>query len=127
VSTDPATDLAALDPASLRDLFDLLGDDQDALTEIVDAFIEEAPLRLAELRAGLDAGDGALVGRAAHTLKANAATFGARTLEALSRDLEETARSGDLTTAAASIDAVEASWAATEPHLVELRERGSAA
>ena len=126
MSTDPATD-PALDSGALRDLFDLLGDDREALAEIVDAFLDEAPLRLAELRDGLSDGDAALVGRAAHTLKANAATFGARLLEASSRALEETARAGDLAGAAAATAAVESSWAATEPLLVELKERSPAA
>jgi HPt (histidine-containing phosphotransfer) domain-containing protein len=127
MSTDPATDPAALDPAALRDLSDLLGDDQAALAEIVDAFVEEAPLRIAELRTGVTAGDAALVGRAAHTLKANAATFGARSLESHSRSLEETARNGDLTVAAAAVAAVESSWADTEPLLLALRGRAPAA
>ena len=122
MSTDPATDPVALDPAALRDLFDLLGDDRGALDEIVDAFLEEAPLRLAELREGWNAGDAALVGRAAHTLKANAATFGARTLEARSRALEESARSGDLGNGAGAIAAVELAWTAAEPALAGLKK-----
>lgn len=124
MSADPATDPTALDPAALRDLSDLLGDDREALEEIVAAFLEEAPLRLAELRDGLSAGDAALVARAAHTLKANGATFGARELEARSRTLEDAARIGDLTTADAAIANVESIWVATRPLLEQLRETG---
>lgn len=127
MSTDPATDLVALDPGALRNLVDLLGDDREALAEIVDAFLEEAPVRLAELRDGLSAGDAALVGRAAHTLKANAATFGALALESHSRTLEETARGGDLAGAADEVAAVESSWTATQPLLAALKENGPVA
>jgi HPt (histidine-containing phosphotransfer) domain-containing protein len=122
VSTDPATGPSKLDSAALRDLFDLLGDDRDALEEIADAFLEEAPLRLAELRDGLSSGDLALVARAAHTLKANAATFGARELESRSRVLEEAARAGS--PAATLVDDVESAWRETHASLLHLRDAG---
>jgi histidine phosphotransfer protein HptB len=122
VSADPATDPPALDLEALRDLVDLLGGDRDALREIVDAFLDEAPIRVSELRTGFEAGDAELVGRAAHTLKANAATFGARELEARSRMLEENARDGDAAVPKSLIDAVAASWDEAKPALVRLRE-----
>ena len=39
-----------LDANALRSLIELVGDDREALAEIVDAFLEEAPQRLTELR-----------------------------------------------------------------------------
>ncbi len=56
-----------LDAAAVSALVAMLGDDVEALTEIVDAFLDEAPQRLAELRDGTTAGDAAVVGRAART------------------------------------------------------------
>ena len=67
----------ALDPHALAALADLVGDDPEAITEIVEAFLEDAPDRLAEIRTGLAGDDLELVRRAAHTLKANGLTFGA--------------------------------------------------
>ena len=116
----------SLDAGALRSLVDMLGADAEALAEIVDAFLDEAPQRLSELHDGAEAGDSVLVGRAAHTLKANAAMFGARRLEALCRDLEADARAGDLTDATPRIDAIDAAWQAARPELVALRKRGSA-
>ena len=48
----PARGLA-LDPHALAALADLVGDDPEAITEIVEAFLEDAPDRLAEIRTGL--------------------------------------------------------------------------
>ena len=71
----------SLDAAAIDALIDLLGDDADVLAEVVDACLEEVPTRIAEIRAGAESGDATLVGRAAHTLKSNALTFGALELE----------------------------------------------
>jgi histidine phosphotransfer protein HptB len=56
--------------------------------ELVDTFLTEAPIMLADLRDALAAKDADRFRRAAHSLKSNSNTFGARTLGALSRDLE---------------------------------------
>ena len=45
--------------------------------------------------------------RAAHTLKSNAATFGAQALSDRSREVEEAAKQGDLANAPALIDSME--------------------
>jgi HPt (histidine-containing phosphotransfer) domain-containing protein len=113
-----------LDAGAVGALVRMLGNDAEALTEIVDAFRDEGPLRLAELNEGSSAGDATLVGRAAHTLKANAAMFGATRLEAVCRELETAAQAGDLVGAGQLIDAVAAEWLVVEPQLVVLRERG---
>ncbi len=75
----------ALDPHALAALSDLVGDDPEAITEIVEAFLEDAPDRLAEIRTGLAGDDLELVRRAAHTLKANGLTFGAQEFATASR------------------------------------------
>jgi HPt (histidine-containing phosphotransfer) domain-containing protein len=121
VSTDHVNN-PALDPAGVAALVDLLGDDPGALAELVEAFLEEAPLRLAELESGLGSGDAALVGRAAHTLKSNAATFGAVALEGVCRDLEALVRTGELAAAPALVGQARSEWDAVEPSLVELRD-----
>jgi histidine phosphotransfer protein HptB len=110
-----------LDTDAINALIELVGDDRDALAEIIDAFVEEAPERLAELREGIAAGDATLVGRAAHTLKSNARTFGATTLAALCEEIETAARSGDLGPASAGVDEVDAAWQAVQPDLDALR------
>jgi HPt (histidine-containing phosphotransfer) domain-containing protein len=117
-------DVRALDPDAVRALYELLGEDREALEEIVDAFLDEAPKRLAELRRGVDQDDSALAGRAAHTLKSNGGTFGAVELVSLCRRLEEAARANDLASGADLLDAVDVQWTLVSKELTLLRGRG---
>jgi HPt (histidine-containing phosphotransfer) domain-containing protein len=128
VSTDDLTNSHdSLDPEAVRALAELLGGDAEAMAEIVDACLEEGPQRLGELKQGATAGDAVLVGRAAHTLKANAAMFGAARLELLSRELEARARADDLAGAPQQVEAIDAEWHAVRPLLVALRDEGPSA
>jgi histidine phosphotransfer protein HptB len=115
VSAGPTA--GVLDAAAIAALRDLVGDDPEVLAEIVDAFLDEGPQRVAELQ---DA-DPAVVGRAAHTLKSNAATFGATSLEALTRDLEAQARAHDLDNTGALVASITAEWERVSAALRELR------
>ena len=45
---------ATLDPGLLAALNDLLGDDAETLREVVEAFVEDGPDRLREIRKGND-------------------------------------------------------------------------
>ena len=101
----------------MRALWELLGGDREALTELASAFLDEAPKRLAELRLGVETGDAELAGRAAHTLKSNGQTFGAVELASLCRRLEVAARDGKLATNADLIDHVDAQWALVRTEL----------
>ncbi len=118
------TDVRALDPDAVRALSELLGGDREALAEIVDAFLDEGPKRLAELRRGAEQGDAALAGRAAHTLKSNGLTFGAVELASLCRRLEVAARANELAGSHDLIDRVDVQWALVLRELTALREQG---
>jgi len=58
------------------------------VNELVNAFFEEAPQMLADLRRARTAADAELFRRVAHSLKSNSATFGAQELASLARALE---------------------------------------
>jgi histidine phosphotransfer protein HptB len=118
------TDVRALDADAVRALYELLGKDRGALAEIVDAFLDEAPTRLAELRRGVEQNDSALAGRAAHTLKSNGDTFGAVELVSLCRRLEVAARVNDLVGSADLLDAVDMQWTLVSKDLTALRGGG---
>ncbi len=60
----------------------------DFVGELVDTFLEEAPIMLAELKRALAADEAEPFRRAAHSLKSNAHTFGALALGAMARELE---------------------------------------
>jgi HPt (histidine-containing phosphotransfer) domain-containing protein len=115
-------DVRGLEPIAVGALYELLGCDREALVELVDAFLDEAPQRLAELRQGADQRDAALVGRAAHTLKSNGSTFGAVELASLCRRLELAARADELAGSAELIDRVEAQWALVRRALTAVRD-----
>jgi HPt (histidine-containing phosphotransfer) domain-containing protein len=115
-------DVHRLDRGAVSALADLLDGDREALAEVVDAFLSEAPARLAELRQGATEGDAALAGRAAHTLKSNAATFGALDFAALCRRLEEAARAGEIERG--SIDRLDEQWPHLRDALIALRDDG---
>jgi|SRR5215471_7704853 len=119
---DGTAGLPTLDPDAVRALVQLVGDDRQALGEIVDAFLEDAPQQLAELRLAAAENDDALARRAAHTLKANGRTFGAGRLASLCEEIETAARAGDLASARGRIDEVDEAWAEVEDELTALRE-----
>ena len=100
-----AEDDTRLDPAALEQLRQLGGD--EFLADLAATFLGEAPPLLAALR-GSEVDE---VRRAAHTLKSNGATFGATRLSELCRQLEEQAKTGDLTGAPALADQIEAEYA----------------
>ena len=72
--------------------------------ELVDSFLADAPLLLDNLRNAMATGDADGFRRAAHTLKSNSNTFGARALGAMARELELSGLDAAL---AATVDPVE--------------------
>ena len=68
---------SAVDNAVLGELRESVGDDPEFLAELVDDFLQDAPIQLESLREAATSGDAARAMRAAHTLKGNSRTFGA--------------------------------------------------
>ncbi|MBO9651105.1 MAG: Hpt domain-containing protein [Variovorax sp.] len=77
---------AIIDPATFAELQETAG--ADFVNELVQTFMEEAPAMLQELREAFAAGKADDYRRAAHSLKSNSLTFGARTLGAMAREQE---------------------------------------
>jgi GAF domain-containing protein/DNA-binding response OmpR family regulator len=94
------------DESVLRRLSDSMGGDDAFVAELVDQFLTDSPALLAAARGALDAGDADEVRRAAHTLKSNAATFGATELAERCRMLELAAKEGALGGGAASVESI---------------------
>ena len=106
---------------SVERLRETLGD--DALGELVDAFLGEAPILLATLREAVEAHDADGLRRAAHSLKASAATFGATPLAELCLRLEQAGQAGNLEGANELVAAAGAEYDGLEPWLQMLGER----
>ena len=82
----------ALD-AALAELEETVGD-REFVAELIGDFLAGLPAQLVELRAACAAGDLEQLHRSAHTLKSNAATFGAEGFALACRELEHAARAG---------------------------------
>lgn len=115
---------AALDAATIVQLFEAVGSDPDFLDELAAAYLADAPEQLAAARAAIAAGSAEDLVRPAHTLKSSSATLGAQGLAGLARELELGARAGSLDGADAALTAAEAEFARVEAALAERRRSG---
>ncbi len=97
--TAPASDL--LDTAAFERLRATMG---GGLQELVATFVEDTHELVETLRRALGRLDTDAFRRAAHSLKSNAASFGATTLSTLARDLEMLARAGSIDGAAPRVE-----------------------
>jgi HPt (histidine-containing phosphotransfer) domain-containing protein len=103
-----------LDKAALDDLTSSVGGDSAFVTELIEAYLGDAPAQIAQIHAGVEAGDPASVVRPAHTLKSSSATVGAQRLAATARRLELASRNDELAGATDALDSLDAEWQATE-------------
>lgn len=108
----------AIDIDIFRQLQDTTG--AEFVVELVDAFLGEGPVMLADLRAARGAADAERFRRAAHSLKSNSMTFGAITLGNLARELEHEGLDADAARDDAAIAAVEVAFADAAEMLREL-------
>jgi HPt (histidine-containing phosphotransfer) domain-containing protein len=92
--------METLDPAAMERLWDLVGEDETFLTELMDTFLEDAPRLLADIRQAVEHRDAAGLYLAAHSLKSNSTDFGAIVLSSLCRELEEMGKTNTLDKAA---------------------------
>ncbi|MGH8151328.1 MAG: ATP-binding protein [Rhodanobacteraceae bacterium] len=106
MTTPPPPD--TLDTATLADLEDIMGDE---LVALVDIYLRDGETRMRDLREAAGRGDGAAVGKLAHSLKSASANLGALPLSTRARHVEEAARNGTLADPADSVAALEKLYA----------------
>lgn len=70
--------------------------DEQIFAELCDIFLDDAPKRLAAIRAALEAGNAAALRAAAHAFKGAAGVFDAEQIVALARRLEVIGAEGNL-------------------------------
>jgi PAS domain S-box-containing protein len=96
----PSTDVPAapaVDPDVLRRFITSLGTrGRESAVSLIDTFLDHGPAQLASLRQALEQHETDEARREAHTLKSNAAAFGATALEAMCRELESAAEADAL-------------------------------
>jgi HPt (histidine-containing phosphotransfer) domain-containing protein len=83
-----------IDKAIFEELKQMSG--EDFINELIDAFLDDAPNMLNNMKTALGAKDVESFRRNAHSLKSNANTFGATELGALAKELELMAKENNL-------------------------------
>lgn len=117
-------DAALAVDAALARLEETVGD-RAFVAELIGDFLAELPAQLGELRTAFSVGDAEQLRRSAHTLKSNAATFGAEGLEGACRILEHAAKPGATPDAAELVARVEDEAARCAPALAAARDERS--
>jgi signal transduction histidine kinase/CheY-like chemotaxis protein len=94
--TENETDTATQDePVFERErLVAIFGERSDAIRKIVEAFVADAPIQLADIRRAVESGDADRVNRAAHKLKGATANVGAPRAARVAGELEQAATNG---------------------------------
>lgn len=113
----------ALD-AALTQLEETVGD-REFVAELIGDFLAALPAQLTALREACVDGDLEQLHRDAHTLKSNAATFGAEEFARACRELEQAARTGEAAEVQEAVARVEAAAARSAPALAVARDERS--
>jgi PAS domain S-box-containing protein len=104
----PEVEGSALDPMVIRRLVASLGSGgSESVDGLIQAFLSHVPDLMGTLRSAMDRQDVDEVRRGAHTLKSNAASFGAPALADLCRELESSAKAGTLDGAGRQLSRIE--------------------
>jgi HPt (histidine-containing phosphotransfer) domain-containing protein len=89
------------------------------INELIDTFLDDAPGMVREMKSALETNDADSFRRAAHSMKSNAATFGAGQLAELAKRLETLGRENRLIEAGDGLTALDE---AVQSACAELRE-----
>ena len=85
---------SVIDMTAFEDLKQMAG--ADFIGELIDTFLDDAPQLIQQLQSALAANDAESFRRAAHSLKSNAASFGASHVSGLAKELEMLGRENKL-------------------------------
>jgi len=86
--------MSLINQATFEELKQMSG--EDFINELIDAFLDDAPDMLNNMKAALETKDVESFRRNAHSLKSNANTFGATELGELAKELEFMAKENNL-------------------------------
>lgn len=97
--------MPVIDQAVFDELKQMSG--PEFLNELIDTFLDDAPGMVREMKTALDTANADSFRRAAHSLKSNAATFGAGRLAELAKELESLGRENRLAETGVKLGALE--------------------
>ena len=121
-SDDPETEGPAVDEAIIEQLASIT-DSQgfSVLGELLNAFLAAVPVRLEALDRAVSRDDLGAVADQAHALTGSAASFGARGMARMCRELRTAAKDGDMTTASTLVHEVHTEFAEVRAWLMDFR------
>ena len=111
--------MPTIDQATFDELKQMSG--ADFINELIDTFLEDAPKIIDELKSALKANNADSFRRAAHSMKSNAATFGASQLAALAKELEMLGKENKLHETGDRLRALEEAYESASLELKELK------
>jgi HPt (histidine-containing phosphotransfer) domain-containing protein len=111
--------MPVIDQKTFEELKQMSG--ADFINELIDTFLEDGPSLIGQLQSALQAKDADVFRRAAHSLKSNAATFGASQLAALAQELETRGRENKLDETGDRLEVLKEAYEAASNELRELR------
>lgn len=103
------SDSPVLDESALDRLREWGGD--KLMGQMIKLFLENAPTRMAQIRAGAAGADVSDAEKGAHSLKSSAANVGALTLRSIAADVERAAGAGDTNQVNELLPSMEAAFA----------------
>ena len=110
--------MSVIDLNTFNDLRETTG--AQFVSELIDTFIEDSPSLINQMKKAISLLDAESFRRAAHTLKSNAATFGAMQLSSLARELESMGRENNLEIGN-QLEVLEEAFQKAKSQLIELR------
>ncbi len=120
----PRNDTAqGFDISALDTLLETIGGDREALSELVESFLEDGPGLIDRIETAARDGDTEALRQAAHTMKSSAVDFGAMELSRLCREMEALGRAGSTEGVETLSKAAAASYALAELRLARIFER----
>ena len=108
-----------IDQSTFDELKQMSGD--DFINELIDTFLDDAPAMIAEIKSALEANNADAFRRAAHSMKSNAATFGAMQLAALAKELEMLGKENKLADSGDKLKALEEAYVSVREELEGLK------
>ena len=111
--------MPVIDKSTFDELKQMSGD--DFINELIDTFLEDTPKMIAEIKSAYAANNIESFRRAAHSMKSNAATFGASQLAALAKELEMLGKENKLHETGDRLKALDEAYTSVHSELKDLK------
>lgn len=111
--------MPVIDQTTFDELKQMSG--EDFINELIDTFLEDAPKMIAEIKSALASNNADTFRRASHSMKSNAATFGASQLSALAKELETLGKENKLNETGDRLKSLEEAYASVRAELTGMK------